>query len=108
MTMSPTETVALTHALTRWLRKAGVSDDHVVADLAVDLADIVAAGQAVRDAVEGLLRQDPRNAGEAGAALALVGDMEAQLFGEMKDHLNSLESAWPVLLERLDKLSPGE
>lgn len=108
MTMSPSETVRLTHALTEWLRKAGVGDDGVIADLSVDLADIIAAGHAVHHSVDELLRQDPLDPAQAGRALSLAGDLEAQLFGEMKDHLATLEVAWPALLARLDKLSPSE
>lgn len=106
MTMSPRETVALTHALGQWLRKAAVGDDAIVADLAVDLADIIAAGEFVREAVDELLRHDPLDPREADAALTLAAEMEAQLFGEMREHLSSLEIVWPKLLTRLDELSP--
>ncbi len=100
--------VAMTHALTEWLRSAGLGEHPKRADLAVDLADILTAAEAVREDVEALLTLKPTVPGEADTALTMAAAIEAQLFGELKGHLQSLESAWPSLLERLDELSSPE
>lgn len=98
--------VATTHALTEWLRAAGLGDHERRADLAVDLADILTAAEVVQANVNALLNLRPDSATEADTALTIAAEIEAQLFGELKGHLESLEKAWPVLLERLDQLSP--
>lgn len=99
--------VEMTHILTEWLQRAGLSDHPNRADLAVDLADILAAAEMVRESVEALLKLNPTMPDEADSALTIAAAIEAQLFGEIKGHLGSLEVAWPVLLERLDQLSPN-
>ena len=106
--MSPEETVALTHSLSEWLRQVGLTNADTISGVAVDLADLLAAGENVRYRVSQMLNLDPRRPGDASAALALAAEVEAYLFGELKDHLLSVESAWPGLLEHLDGLSPPE
>jgi len=102
------ETVALTRALGEWLRKVGVQNDEQRADVAVDLADILAAAGQVRTDVRRLLALDPSKAEEADAALTLAANIEVQLFTELKGHLQTLEEAWPDLLGRLEDLCPEE
>ena len=104
--MSPEETVALTHSLSQWLQRAGLTNAEAISGIAVDLADLLAAGENVRYRVAQLLELNPSQSGDASAALALAAEIEAYLFGELKDHLLSIESAWPGLLEHLDQLSP--
>jgi hypothetical protein len=101
------QNVALAHSLTEWLGIAGLGDHPKRADLAVDLADILTAAELVREGVDALLRLNPSVPSDADSALTLATGMEAQLFGELKNHVRSLERAWPALVERLDQVSSG-
>ena len=102
------ETVALTKALGDLLRKLGVQADQQRADVAVDIADILAAAGQVHTDVRRLLALDPSKADEADTALTLAANIEVQLFSELKGHLATLEDAWPGILARLDELCPEE
>ena len=100
------ENVALTQSLEDWLRKLAL-DEEVIADLAVDTADIVAAAEAVKALTDSMMKTNPSKPTEAETALSAAAKIEVQLFTELKSHLETLERAWPRLLERLDALSEG-
>lgn len=100
-------TMAHTYRIGQWVRRAGLNEDSVVADLSVDLADILAAVATVSALTERLLKLDPSVPKQADEALTLAAEIEALLFTETKGHLATLEAAWPELLETLDKRSPG-
>lgn len=106
MTDSAARTIALTHNLRNWLQGARLDEEPASTDLAVGLADFVAAAARAQDRVEALLKLDPAVPGQADEALTLAAELEAYLFTEIKSQLERLEAAWPRLLERLDKLSP--
>lgn len=100
------ETVALTQRLGEWLRKLTLEEE-VIADLAVDTADIIAAAEAVKELTDSMMKTDLSEPTEADAALSAATEIEVQLFTELKSHLETLERAWPRLLECLDTLSDG-
>lgn len=98
------ENVALTQRFENWLRRLAL-EDKLVSELAVDTADIVAAAEAVKKLLLSMMRKDPAVPPESDAALSAAAEIEVQLFTELKSHLETLERAWPSLLERLDALS---
>jgi hypothetical protein len=100
--------MALTDRIGQWVRRAGVNDDSIVADLSVDLADIFAAMSTVSALTERLLTLDPRVPKQADEALTLAAEIEALLFTETKGHLATLEGAWPEFLDSLDRISPDD
>ncbi len=108
MSESANSTVAHTHRIGQWVRRTGIHDQSIVADLSVDLADVLAAVAAVSTLTERFLSLDPMVPDQADEALTLAAEIEALLFTETKGHLASLEIAWPLLLEQLDRLSPDD
>lgn len=98
------DTIALTAQFTKWLRNAGVERS----ELAMDVADILAAAKHIARLVEQTLRLDPREPAEADEALSHLAEMRAWLFTEMKPHLTALEETWPALEDRLDLLAPTD
>lgn len=87
------ETVLLAKELAAWLRHAGVEQT----DLAVDIADLLAAAKHIDSNVRSLLTLDLGNQKDAEAAAEKVGEMEVWLFTEMKPHLENLESGWQAV-----------
>jgi hypothetical protein len=82
-----------------------VGGPDAAAESAVDLADILHAAADVRALLTELLATDPVIPSQADRALQVAANIEVQLFSELKAHLESLERAWPRVLERLDSLS---
>jgi uncharacterized protein Yka (UPF0111/DUF47 family) len=76
--------------------------------MAVDFADLLSAARFVDEMLSKLLQLDVRNAQQADEALQLIGSMSAQLFTEIRGHLDGLEREWDVLEERLDELGAPE
>jgi len=89
--------VTLTDRVGDWLRRAGVADGEELADLAVGFIDTLAAAEQARLELAFLLTCDPTSAVGAGAALAALGRLHAQLFDEMKHHMADLERRWDSL-----------
>lgn len=77
-------------------------------DMAVDFADLLAAARFVDEMLSKLVQLDVRNAHQADEALQLLGSISAQLFTELRGHLDSLEREWEALEEQLDKLGVPE
>lgn len=98
------ENVALTQSMGEWLRRLALEGE-LAAEVAVDVADILAAAEAVKELSLSMMKADPSVPREADAALTAAAEIEVQLFTELKSHLETLERAWPRLLERLDALS---
>ena len=93
MDASEDPAVALTDRLGGWLKAADCVNEPMRTDIAVGLADVLAAARRVQSGVEALLAVDPRNAADADRALSIAAELEAYLFGEMRSHLESLENA---------------
>lgn len=105
---SPQQTVQLTQELTSWLARSGLADSREQGDLAVDLADLLAASKQVAHDVTALLAINPLVPEEADRALGLAANIEVQLFTELAGHLDSLRESWPKVLERLERLTAGK
>jgi len=103
------ETVALTHRLTLWLERAGISEGEQRATLAVGLADVLAAAVRTAESVDKLLATDPTAIRGADDALTETGIMQAWLFTEMSSHLEEMAPLWEsVLQETLGRLLPPD
>jgi hypothetical protein len=98
-----TSHLELTSALSRWLNAAGIADDELRADLAVDLADTLHAAEVARAELGEILKLQIASRGQAALALQHAANIEVQLFSELKHHLEELESRWPLLMEALDE-----
>jgi hypothetical protein len=96
--------VELARRIGMWLRKTGVTHS----EMAVDFADLVAAARSVERALAELVTLDAENPQQADVALALAGKMAAQLFTELRGHLDSLEKDWEQFEDRLEALAPAE
>ena len=99
---TPADTVALTNRVTKWLQRAGVSDEDRRVTLAVGIADSLSAAVHVAKHVERMLASDPITIDGAETALTAASGIEAWLFGELKDHLLELEECWES--EIIDRL----
>jgi len=97
-------TVARTREIARWLGTVG----SVPTEMAVDFADLLSAARVVDEMLVKLVQLDVRNAEQADEALRLLGTMSAQLFTELRGHLDSLEEEWDVLEQRVDELGVPE
>jgi hypothetical protein len=76
---------------------------------AVDMADLLAAASLVEEEVSNLLLLDVGNPREADDALRIAGRISAQLFTELRDHLDRLERQWSTFEDRLESLgTPDE
>jgi hypothetical protein len=93
-------TVALTHQISQWLQRSGVTGEPM-SGLPVDLADALAAAERVRTLLDELLRLDMAQVSQAEKALAIAADMEAQISSELLPHVTSLERVWPSVVEGL-------
>jgi hypothetical protein len=80
-----------------WLADVGIPDEDTRGDIAVDLADILAASQRVQELLEDLIVGG--SAMSADDALDKASEIEVQLFTELASHLDTLQKAWPVLLD---------
>jgi hypothetical protein len=103
MATTAEDTVNLTREIDRWLLGVGINEEGARADLAVDLADILAAAQRVESDLRSLLSLVAPSGKEADEALALAADIEVQLFTEAQSHMKTLQKAWPYLLQRLEQ-----
>jgi hypothetical protein len=97
-------TVARTREIARWLETVGASPT----EMAVDFADLLSAARLVDEMLSKLVQLDVRNAQQADEALQLLGSISAQLFTELRGHLDSLEREWDGLEERVDALGAPE
>ena len=97
-------TVARTREIARWLGTVGA----VPTEMAVDFADLLSAARVVDEMLVKLVQLDVRNAERADEALRLLGSMSAQLFTELRGHLDSLEEEWDALEQRVDELGVRE
>lgn len=105
MTTRLEQNVDLTRRLREWLNRAGIDEERTQSAVAVDAADIVAAGEKVAELLETMMRADPESPDGADRALTAATEIEVQLFTELKSHLQTLQKAWPKVLERLDAAS---
>ena len=106
---TPMETVALSNRVTKWLQRAGVSDEDRRVTLSVGIADSLAAAVHVANAVERMLAADPISTEGASMALTAACDIEAWLFGELKDHLLEMEECWEAeIIHRLGERIPPD
>jgi len=76
--------------------------------MAVDFADLLIAARSVERALTELITLDAENPQQADVALALAGKMAAQLFTELRGHLDSLENNWEQFEDRLEELAPTD
>ena len=98
-------TVALTHRISQWLQRSGVTGEPL-SDLPVDLADSLAAAERTQALLEELLCLDATQASQAERALALAAEIEAQISSELLPHVTSLEGVWPAVVELLSSRVP--
>lgn len=105
MTTRVEQNVNLTRRLREWLSRTGLKHEGTQAGIAVDAADIVAAAEQVNGLLEAMMRTNPESPGGADEALTAAAEIEVQLFTELRSHLETLEEAWPKLLECLDTAS---
>lgn len=90
--------------LSAWLSSVGLTDADERAEVAVDLADLLRAAEAVRQQLSKLLL--PQHADvESDDTLQAVANIEVQLFTELKWHLESLETRWQLVVETVAKHS---
>lgn len=103
MTGTKVPHVEYTKSIDAWLRRVGLRDEDTVAQAAVDIADLLHAASDVRDLLGQLMAQDLKNQKAADEALQLAVNIEIQLFSELKDHLESLQQAWPKVVQELER-----
>ncbi len=102
---SVTQHLELTSAIDSWLHQIRASDDDFIAQVSVDLADILRAAEDVRAELDKLLTGKLTDAQSADEALQGAANIEVQLFTELKHHLESLEPLWPTVMDALERLS---
>jgi hypothetical protein len=96
--------VELVRSLESFFRAIGF-DSEGTTDVATDLADILYAATDAHRLVDGMLAADIENADDAKGLLQMAADIDVQLFTELKDHLESLEQAWPGVLDAVERLA---
>jgi hypothetical protein len=79
------------------MERAGVSDGAVRADLAVGMADILAASAHAIAELEALLRLDPTTPDGAEAAAEKLGYLHALFVTEILHHARDLDAQWEKL-----------
>ena len=87
--------------LTQWMERAGVPDGPTQADLGVGFADILYAASGAQGVLEQMIALDPTTTTGADEALNHLGYLNALFLGEIRNHLEDLERAWPILEGRL-------
>jgi thioredoxin-like negative regulator of GroEL len=88
-----------------WLTRAEVADAEDVAQMAVDLADLLHAAARAREALNELIRIMGTSQAERDRELKLVATIDVQLFTELRGHLESLRAAWPAVVKRVGRLA---
>ena len=76
-----------------------------VAEIAVDLADLMRAAAIARAELTNLLARSPLEARAVDAALTSAAVLEVQLFQELKGHRLSLEQRWELVEEAIARLA---
>lgn len=92
--------VTQTRQIGHWLTTVG----GVHSDFAVDMADLLAAVRLVEEEVSNLVQLDVGDPAQADEALKTAGRISAQLFTELRDHLDGLDRQWAVFEDRLERL----
>ena len=99
--------VALANRVSKWLRRAGVENAKVRADIAVGIADSLAASTTMRRHLTRMLAADPRQSRGARKALHHAVFASTWMFDELLWHLQDMKRVWERHLEnRLAKRVP--
>jgi hypothetical protein len=85
----------------RWLVEMGVDDPNKRGDIAVDLADILAASGRTSELLTELLAAG--SSMSAQDSLDKASEIEVQLFTEMANHLDALRGRWSALVDHLSE-----
>jgi hypothetical protein len=103
------DTVDLSNRLSKWFKRAGVTDEERRVTLSLGLADSLTAAVSVANAVEELLATDPTTVEGASASMRSAFAIETWLFGEIKDRIMELEECWESeLITRLRERLPPD
>ena len=100
--------VAFAGRLAAWVKRAGVTDDAAIGDIAVGFADIIDGAARAKRELEAMLALDPRDPTDALQAIAHLGYLQALFIGEIKAHAEDLEARWPMLEECVAAFLPPD
>jgi len=103
MTNADLEHLRLTKAADDWLHRINFGKEDRIAQIAVDIADLLHASARAKDALEELFRSPLDSEAGRNDALQLAGIVDVQVFTELRGHLTSLRKQWPSVMMSIER-----